>query len=157
MVWRCMRFGFLRAVLLSVRILWNKTLCVLVDSYWHFRGSKFLHIQVQTIQNCWKRLTSHKNWLFHVESRTLWIVRSDYQRWEKNVTQENKKVFLKPQVYLFSGSKHEETESTEENGGSIIKDIIYIVFFRKTKFKRCILFLSKHTSPKLQKRLLHSA
>jgi hypothetical protein len=49
-----MRFGFLRAVLLSIYILWNKTLRVLVYSYWLIEGSKFLHIQVQAIQTCWK-------------------------------------------------------------------------------------------------------
>lgn len=64
-----------------------------------------------------------------MESSTLRIVWSDYQGWEK--TQEDMKVFLKPQVYLFSLWKHEERENTKESGGSVIKDIMY--FFQENK------------------------
>jgi len=62
-------------------------------------------------------------------------VRSDYQGWEKTVTQENMKVFLKPRVYLFNRWKHEERENTKESGGSVIKDIIYF-FSGKQNLKK---------------------
>jgi hypothetical protein len=50
-----MSYGSRRSALLNICILWNIPLSVLVNSYWHFEGSKFLHIQVQAVQDCWKR------------------------------------------------------------------------------------------------------
>jgi hypothetical protein len=62
-----------------------------------------------------------------MESAGFRIVKSDFQGCEKTVTQENMKVFLKPQVCLFKRLKYEEREKTKESGGRVIRDLIYIL------------------------------
>jgi len=53
------------------------------------------------------------------------------------------KIFLKPQVYLFSRWKHKERENTEENGRSITK---YNISFSGKKFKKCnFIYIAKQT------------
>jgi len=102
-----MRFGSLRAVLLGIRILWNKTLCVLVESYWHFEESKFLHIQVQAIRSCWKRHNSSEKLTLsygvtYFKSREEWLSR--LREISNSGKYEN---FPKTSSLLFNRSKHE--------------------------------------------------